>query len=132
MKCHLTIIKWIGVLILATTCAIPGFVLLTEQNRLPLENQHSPNQDLNQTACVYVEKFYLRGNQYMTVCNQQGYVETDIRKFINGSATIIGVNLNLQQWNTLKQYSGSIDTAITEARTYWNTLKRFQYQDKSV
>lgn len=126
MNCHLTIIKWIGVVMLATTCAVPGFVLLSGQVCLPLKTQDTLDPELNQTACIYAKQFYLRDNLYATVCNQRGYVITDIRKFINDSATIIGVSLNEQQWAALKHLSGSIDTAISEARSYWNNLKSYK------
>lgn len=125
IRCHLTIIKWIGVLILATTCTVPILVILLQQDcSLPVSDAGvKPN--LNKTECVYVKQFYLQDRLYATVCNQDGYVFVDIRHFVNGTATIIGVDLSLLQWLTLKQLTPSIDTAVSEARTYWKKLKLY-------
>lgn len=125
-RCHLTIIKWIGVLILASTCAIPGLVILSHgECSLPVVDNGS-KPDLNKTACVYVKQFYLQERLYATVCNQDGYVFVDIRQFVNGSATILGVDLNHLQWLTLRQHINAIDNAISEARTYWRNLKLYK------
>jgi hypothetical protein len=127
MRCHLTIIKWIGILILATTCTIPGFVILTHTEcSFPASDDPGMKPDLNRTACVFVKQFYLQDRLYATVCNQNGYVFVDLRQFINGSATIIGVDLAQIQWLSLKQQMAGIDTAITEARTYWKNLKLYE------
>lgn len=126
LKCHFTIIKWIGVLILATICAVPGFVILSHSvSSLPVSD-NDVRSNLNKTTCVYAKQFYLQESLYATVCNQNGYVFVDIRQFVNRSATIIGVDLSLLQWLTLKQLSSSIDTAVDEARTYWKDLKQYK------
>lgn len=126
IRCHFTIIKWIGVLVLITTCAVPGVVILSQRDcSLPVSDGGvKPN--LNKTECLYVKQFYLQESLYATVCNQAGYVFLDIRKFVNGTATIIGVDLSLLQWLSLKQLSSSIDIAVTEARTYWKELKLYK------
>ena len=126
LRCHLTIIKWIGVVILATICAVPPLVILSHSDcSLPVsDNGVRPN--LNKTECVYVKQFYLQESLYATVCNQNGYIFVDIRQFVNRSATIVGVDLSLLQWLTLKQLSPSIDTAVSEARTYWKKLNLYE------
>lgn len=126
LRCHLTIIKWVGVVILATICAVPGFIILSHRDCALHVPDHGVKPNLNKTACVYVKQFYLQQRLYATVCNQDGYVFVDIRQFVNGTATIIGVDLSLLQWLTLKQLSPSIDIAISEARTYWKKLKLYQ------
>lgn len=118
LLCQLTLIKWIGIVIIATTCAVPVFCLLSYTDcSLPVNNVRV-KPDLNQTACVYVKQFYLHDHVYATVCNQAGHVFLDIRKFANGTATIRGMDLNLLQWLTLKEFTSSIDTAVSEARNY--------------
>ncbi len=47
-----------------------------------------------------------------------GEVIIDIRRFLNGTATIRGIPLNLKQWLTLKRITSTVDTAINEAMTY--------------
>lgn len=126
LRCHLTIIKWVGVVILATAFTVPGVILLVQQDSSHQSFDEGIQPELNKTACVYVKQFYLQDQIYATVCNQNGYVFVDIRQFINGTATIIGVDLNLRQWLTLKQHTRTIDVAIAEARTYWRELKLYE------
>ena len=123
IKCHLTIIKWIGVILILSTCALPGVVLIGVSHCPPEVEPVAMRPNLNQSACVYVKQYYLRGNTYATVCNMNGQIVMDIRRFINGSTTLIGIQLNLNQWLSLKQMTPQIDIGIAEARTYWKTLK---------
>lgn len=55
MRCHLSVIKWVGVLILVATCAVPRPVM-------------------NQSTCIYVKQFLLQNNVHATLCYQGGYV----------------------------------------------------------
>ena len=128
MRCHLTIIKWIGVFLLAITCAAPGFVILGEQHPTdyPWIAVKDPQPQLNLSTCVYAKQFPLHDHVFATVCNQDGYVFVDVRKFVNQTATIIGVELSSYQWMVLKQMSARVDGAISEARTYWNNLKHYR------
>lgn len=80
---------------------------------------------MNNTTCVFVKRFHLTENEYVTVCNLKGEMVLDIRKFVNNTATIKGLRLNLNQWGTLKQTIHSIDVAVTEPRTYRKHLKGF-------
>lgn len=123
IKCHLNIIKWVGVLLILSSCTVPGIVLISTTHcpKSPIDYEVKP--DLNQTACVYVKQYHLRHNTYATVCNLNGYVFVDLRRYLNGTATAIGIQLELSQWITLKQMTRSIDQGINEARTYWNNLK---------
>ena len=72
---------------------------------------------LNASACLFNKQFLLLGNIYSTLCNQDGYGVLDVRKFVNGTPTIIGADLSLMQSLRLKQLTSNIDTAISEART---------------
>ena len=123
IKCHLTIIKWIGVILILSTCALPGVVLISVTHCPPEVKPVDVNPNLNQTACVYVKQYSLRHNTFATVCNMDGQVFMDIRRFVNGSATHIGIQLSMTQWLSLKQITPQIDQGIREARTYWKTLK---------
>ncbi len=78
----------------------------------------------HQSACVFVKQYHLGGSTYATVCNRNGDVVVDIRRIVNGTASIIGIPLELRQWLTLKGSSKRIDEAISEARTYWNSLQQ--------
>ena len=122
VKCHLNIIKWIGVLLILSTSAVPGFVILGMSGcpKPPLDYEVKP--DLNQTACVYVKQYPVRFNTYATVCNRDGHVFVDLRRFVNGSATLLGIQLELTQWNSLKQMMSLIDEGLSEARSYRKTL----------
>ena len=123
IKCHLTIIKWIGVILILSTCALPGVVLISVSHCPPEVKPVAMTPNLNQSACVYVKQYSLRSNTFATVCNIDGQVFMDIRRFVNGSATQIGIQLSMTQWLSLKQMTPQIDQGIAEARTYWKTLK---------
>lgn len=130
IRCHLTIIKWTGVVILAVLCSIPTLVLTLQSSSDCVTSITDVNAtvqpNLNQTACVYVKQFHLQNQLFTTVCNLDGHVFVDVRRFVNGTATIKGVDLTLNQWLILKQHTSSIDEAITEARTYWKKLRTYQ------
>ena len=128
LKNHLMRIKWIGLLlILLSTSVIPGIYFVhptfTTQDFSP-ENSFINNQ----TACVYIKKYHLQYDTYVHVCNLEGFIFLDIRKFINETATAMGIQLNLQQWQLLKQLVSRKDIGVSEARTYWNELKTFTVQ----
>lgn len=110
IKCQITIIKWIGVLIIAMTCAVPGFVMLSEQDFSSYRHHNSIMLDFNQTACVLVKKIYLQENLFVTMCRQKKSFFVNIRKFINGTVST-GVSFNSQQWQQLKRFT---DAAISE------------------
>ncbi len=124
-KCHLTIVKLLGVSLTLITILSPVFVILGIT--ISRDTQHSLDyeavRNLNLTSCVFVKQYNLGGNTYATVCNRNGDVIVDIRKFVNGTATTIGIPLELRQWLTLKRMTTRIFTAISEARTYWNSLQ---------
>ena len=116
-------------IICITICATPGFVILSQREGLhctPLSI--NGELKLNASACLFNKQFRLLDNIYVTVCNQDRYVFLDVRKFVNGTPTIIGVDLSLMQWLSLKQLTSNIDTAtcISEARTFWKKLKTYQ------
>ena len=102
LKKYLIQIKWIGVItIFLSTAVIPGIYFIhptyTTQYYSP-ENLFIDNQ----TECVYIKKYHLQYDTYVHVCNLEGFIFLDLRKFINETATAIGIQLNLQQWQLLK------------------------------
>lgn len=133
LRCHMTIVKWIGIILIVSTCTSTVFVLVgmsisrhsksSEVDCVIKLEEESQRPNVSETACVYVKQYNLRENTYVTVCNREGEVFIDIRRFLNGTATILGIPLSLHQWLTLKQVTPLIDRAITEARTYWKTLQ---------
>lgn len=122
IRCHLTVIKWIGIVLIFVTCMLPVFVLVG-QSASRDKVDYEVKEFHNRTACVFVKQYHLGGSTYATVCNRYGDVIVDIRRVLNGTATIVGIPLELRQWITLKGTSKRIDEAISEARTYWNSLQ---------
>ena len=126
--------KWICLAIITSLCIVPVIVVVVDQTTnhacfiKRINDQADVNQspDVNRSVCVYVKQFKVQQNLYATVCNQDGHIFVDIRKFVNNSATIIGVHINMHQWLTLKLTTHNIGTAISEARVYWNNLKKMQ------
>ena len=120
VKFHLTIIKWIGVFLVLSVCALPGIIIIVTSSghNLPPYYDHTREvmPDTNQSACVFVKQFHLLYRTYATVCNIDGYVFLDLRQFVNGSQTIIGIALESNQWTRLKQLIPSIDEGFLEAR----------------
>ena len=120
-------IKWIGALtMILIVITVPGIILISvsSPSQPPIDFEIKPNA----TACVYVKRYNLSENIYLSVCNLNGYIMLDIRQFINESSTIKGIGLNTRQWSSLKQLTQHIDVAIDEARTYWKNLQRLHVQ----
>ena len=70
----------------------------------------------NQTACSYLKQFDPKGNVILSVCHRDREVSVDIRLFLNKTATICGIPLNLIHWNLLQRVSSSVNRAIEEAK----------------
>ena len=70
----------------------------------------------NQTACSYLKQFDLKGNVILSVCHRDEEVSVDICHFLNKTATIRGILLNLIQWNLVQRVSNSVNRAIEEAK----------------
>ena len=71
--------------------------------------------EANQTACSYLKQFDLQDSVMLSVCHRDGELGIDIRLFLNKTATIRGIPLNLIQWNNLQGVSSSVNRAIEEA-----------------
>ena len=71
--------------------------------------------EANQTACSYLKQFDLQDSVMLSVCHRDGELGIDIRLFLNETATIRGIPLNLVQWNVLQRVSSSVNRAIEEA-----------------
>ena len=70
----------------------------------------------NQTAWSYLKQFDLKGNVILSVCHRDGEVSVGIRLFLNKTATIRGIPLNLIQWKLLQRVSSSVNRAIEKAK----------------
>ena len=117
LKCHIKIVKWLGVIssILITLCA-PVCILANMEwsNNDPFDFE--VNVQANQTACSYLKQFDLKDNVILSVCHRDAEISLDIRLFLNKTATIRGIPLNLIQWNVLQRVFSSVNRAIEEAK----------------
>ena len=111
VKCHIKIMKWTGVIgIILVSLSTPLCILAS----MKWSNNYSFDyvMEVNQTACSYLKRFDLKDNVILSVCNRDGEIMLDIRLFLNQTATIHGIPLNLRQWNVLQGVSNSVNRAI--------------------
>ena len=105
IKCHINIVIWLGIIgiILITHC-LPVYVLASMDwsNNDPLN--YKVKVEANQTACSYLKQFDLQDNVMLSVCHRDGELSIEIRLFLNKTATIQGIPLNLMQWKFYKGY----------------------------
>ena len=71
--------------------------------------------EANQTAFFYLKQFDLQDNVMPSVCHRDGELSIDIHLFLNKTAAIRGIPLNVVQWNILQRVSSSVNRAIEEA-----------------
>ena len=121
---HIGGIKGIGTgfLLLVTICS-PVLILTglmsQELARPPDDVVRVSAQDLiNQTACLYAKRFHLGQQVYLTVCNLNGEIILDLRRFFNQSASIRGIPLSVPQWESLKHIIWRVDTTVRLAKTH--------------
>ena len=117
IKCHIKIVKWLGIIgIILITLCLPVRVLASMDwsNSDPLD--YEVKVEANQTACSYLKQFDLQDSVMLSVCHRDGEISIDIRLFLNKTATIRGILLNLMQWNNLQRVSSSVNRAIEEAK----------------
>ena len=115
VKCHIKIIKWTGVIgIILVSLSTPLYILASMEwsNNYPFDYV----MVVNQTACPYLKQFDLKDNVILLVCNRDGEIMLDIRLFLNQTATIRGIPLNLRQWNVLQRASNSVNRAIEKGK----------------
>ena len=101
VKCHIKIIKWTGVIgIILASLSTPLYILASMEwsNNYPFDYV----MEVNQTACSCLKQFDLKDNVILSVCNRDDEIMFDIRLFLNQTATICGIPLNLRQWNALE------------------------------
>ena len=116
IKCHINIVKWLGIIgIIMITLCLPVYVLASMDwsNSDPLD--YEVKVEANQAACSYLKQFDLQGNVMLSVCHRDGELSIDIRLFLNKTATVRGIPLNLIQWNVLQRVSSCVNRAIGEA-----------------
>ncbi|OOZ35862.1 hypothetical protein BOW52_11090, partial [Solemya elarraichensis gill symbiont] len=70
---------------------------------------------VNDTLCTYVKQFPLPEHYRITVCLYRGRTRIDVRRFINDTATIKGVFLNIKQWKYMRSIIPRIDLSIADA-----------------
>ena len=111
VKCHIKIMKSTGVIgIILVSLSTSLYILASMEwsNNYPFDYV----MEVNQTACSYLKQFDLKDNVILSVCNRDGEIILDIRLFLNQTATIRGIPLNLKQWNVLQGVSNSVNRAI--------------------
>ena len=119
IKCHIKIMKWTGVIgIILVSLSTPLYILVSMEwsNNYPFDYA----MEVNHTACSYLKQFDLKDNVILSVCNRDGEIMLDIRLFLNQTATIRGIPLNLRQWNVLQGVSNSVNRAIEKENTCKN------------
>jgi hypothetical protein len=72
------------------------------------------SQNTNGTLCSYLKQFRLSQNRMVSVCNYQGSVRIDLRRYIN-KPSIQGIWLNKLEWTKLQGLWGAIQSAISMA-----------------
>ena len=111
VKCHIKIMKWTGVIgIILVSLSTPLYILAS------MEYPFDCVIEVNQTACSYLKQFDRKDNVILLVCNRDGEITLDIRLFLNQTATICGIPLNLRQWNALQGVSNSVNRAIEKGK----------------
>ena len=124
MKRRLKMVKEFGVmsLLVMTFTLLSGIVLISTAST---RNNHQPlDYELRENAsCTYVKRFDITKGVWLTVCNKNGTIFLDIRQYVNDTSTAHGIQLDIQQWLTLKQLIPVTDEAVEEARTYWLNLR---------
>ena len=119
VKCHIKIMKWTGVIgIILVSLSTPLYILASMEwsNNYPFDYV----MEVNQAACSYLKHLDLKDNVILSVCNRDGEIMLDIRLFLNQTATIRGIPLNLRQRNVLQGVSNSVNRAIEKKE---NTCK---------
>ncbi len=106
-KYHSTVVKLLGISFMLVTILLVILSINIYQSSLEVRT-------LNLTSCGFAKQYSLGGNTHATACVQNGDAIVDIRKFLNGTATIIGISLDLRQWRTLKRLTSLIDIGIDE------------------
>ena len=115
VKCHIKIIKWTGVIgFILFSLSTPLYILASMEwsNNYPFDYV----MEVNQTACSYLKQFDLKDNVILSVCNRDGESMLNLRLFLNQTATIRGIPLNLRQWNVLQRASNSVNRAVEKGK----------------
>ena len=115
VKCHIKIMKWTGVIgIILVSLSTPLYILASMEwsNNYPFDYV----MEVNQTACSYLKQFDLKDNVILSVCNRDGEIMLDICLFLNQTATIRVIPLNLRKWNILQGVFNSVNRAIEKGK----------------
>ena len=115
IKCHIKIMKCtcvIGIILVSRSTPLYILASMEWSNNYPFDYV----MEVNHTACSYLKQFDLEDNVILSVCNRDGEIMLDIRLFLNQTATICGIELNLRQWNILQGVSNSVNRAIEKGK----------------
>lgn len=108
--------KVTGVSVICFACLIPviifGFIDSTSLQAVC--DTYSPSITTNVSAvCDYTIQYDLQDDIRLTVCKLETVFLIDIRKFVNDTATIKGIQLRSQQWIRLKRFIPYVDSTIS-------------------
>ena len=115
VKCHIKIMTWagvIGIMLVSPSTWLYILASMEWSNNYPFDYV----MEVNQTACSYLKQFDLKDNVILLVCNRDGEIMLYISLFLNQTATIRGIPLNLRQWNVLQGVSNSVNRAIEKGK----------------
>ena len=76
--------------------------------------QEEPLTALNTTLCTALNQFFLSSSKRVTVCKYNNLLRVDIRYFIGQKASIKGIWLTLNEWNTFVKYFHKIQKSVIE------------------
>jgi len=108
VQCQFTFVKWIGLLALMVTGMVPGYVLLDRNPPI----SYAETSNLLSVNCQHIQQFPLENNVYVTVCSVDKHTVIDIRKFVNGNASITGIQLQVSQWRNLESLYKKINNFV--------------------
>lgn len=106
IKVHFNVIKGIGVVLMLYSTTIT--ILLGVNRETFLACVSEPNRP----GCNKLSKTHLGKEVYVSSCTYAGRVKVDLRRFVNGRATGMGIVLDGQQWAELIHNSDSITKAL--------------------
>ena len=112
IRVHFNVIRLVGVLLMlyGTTVTI---IMCVRRDHVTLDCKSETDLEpiIDQTLCQDLKTFPLGQRVFATVCRYQKRVRVDLRRFMNGTATI---PLSNRQWKRLKSSGQRIDLAIKQ------------------
>lgn len=116
---HVRLVKGTGMLIIVYTTVV--FLVVTIQLTVSLDLVRIEKKNMTDLAhnhsvstCAAKRNYALPDEIYLVVCKTGG---VEVRKFIRGQPTEIGVAVSLRQWNYLKRLITYVDNSLHPFRT---------------